>query len=516
MNAPALPDTRRPGAAVTVAVALFAALWWAVLLLTQRTPPIDNVEQWVWSHGLAWGYYKHPPLPSWIAAAAQAVLGRAPWVIDLLGAACGVVTFVIFWRLLRRMRGAAFATLALLAVLCLTYSTQRLNYFNHNTVLMPLAAAVIALSWRVTLRPSRWTWGAIGALLGLGLLAKYQMVLVVVCVTLWWLRIGGWRGAEHRWGALLGGAAALAVFVPHLVWLVQSGWVPLNYARASALGAHLPWGARPVHVFHWMADWFGNRLMPAWVLLAIASWALARMPADAPASAPGHPGAALSRPFLLLWGLGPLLLMMAMSLATGSRLPFKWSTSFALWTVPAVMACLPLAAALARVRALPWPVGAGFAALQLMLLVAMQHGAHQPTPIGPSKKAREWRQRDFAPAARVLDAQARAELGGPAQIISGAYGVAGALAQQLPGHPLVLIDGDLGKSPWLRADDLRDARVMWVEPACGVPAGAQALMPGWIVWPLPPGAVLQGRAPTDPRRWHQAMAQGGVSIRACP
>ncbi|MBP7531708.1 MAG: glycosyltransferase family 39 protein [Ottowia sp.] len=516
MNAVLLPGARRPGAWASAGVVLFAALWLVVLLLTRQSPPVDNVEQWVWSHALAWGYYKHPPLPTWIAVGAQAVLGRAPWVIDALGVACGALTFVIFWRLLRRMRGDAFATLALLAVLCLTYSTQRLNYFNHNTVLMPLAAAVIALCWRVTLQPSRWTWATIGVCMGLGLLAKYQMALVGACVALWWWRMGGWRHAEHRRGALLAGVLALAVFAPHLVWLVQSDWAPLQYARESGLGAHLPWGARPVQVFHWLADWFGNRLMPAWVLLGVAWWALARAPADAQAPLIEPPGAALSRPFLLLWGLGPLALMMAMCLLTGARLQFKWSTSFALWTVPAVMACLPLSAALARVRRLPWPIWAAFVALQLMLVVALQHGARQPTPIGPSKVSREWRRRDFAQTARVLDAQARAALGGPAQIISGAYGVAGALAQQLPEHPLVLIDGDLAKSPWLHADDLRHARVMLVEPACSVPAGAEPLMPGWIAWPLPAGAVLQGRTPTDPDRWYQGMAQGGAAMRACP
>ncbi|MBK6869016.1 MAG: glycosyltransferase family 39 protein [Burkholderiales bacterium] len=498
---------------------LFAIAWLALLALAERTPPIDNVEQWVWSHGLAWGYYKHPPLPTWIAAGVQVVLGRTPIVINVLGALCAITTFVMFWHLLRQLYGRAFALLALLAVLCLTYSTQRLHYFNHNTVLMPLTAAIALLLWRATNRPWRWTWAVIGLLIGTGLLAKYQMALVAACVGLWWLRLEGWRDAEHRVGALWCVLAALAVFSPHLWWLVVSDWAPLNSARQSSLGAALPWRARPGHVLHWLLDWFGNRLLPAWIFLALAAWVLAhRLPA------PGTQGAGniaatvtpvrTARQFLMLWGLVPPLLMAGLGLAAGVQLQFKWSTSFALWTVPAIMACLPLGSWITRTRELPRSIWIGFFILQLLLAVWLGVSAYRGMGMVSTATLPNWSQRDFKSVARVVDEQARASLDGPVQVICGPYGVSGAIAQHLPQSPQVLIDGSLDKSPWLSAESLRGARAVHVAPACELPEGAFWIMPGWIGW-TGYGIESPGFSPALDL-WREAVAHGGYSRVQCP
>ncbi|MBC7716569.1 MAG: glycosyl transferase, partial [Pseudorhodobacter sp.] len=39
-----------------------------MLLLTpvSLSPPVDNIEQLTWVRSLQWGYYKHPPLPTWL------------------------------------------------------------------------------------------------------------------------------------------------------------------------------------------------------------------------------------------------------------------------------------------------------------------------------------------------------------------------------------------------------------------------------------------------------------------
>jgi hypothetical protein len=505
---------------VALGLALFVAVWLGLLGATARVAPIDNVEQWVWSHAAAWGYYKHPPLPTWIAIGAQALLGSGPWVIDLLGGLCAGLSLLIFWALLRRLRGPGFATLALLATLCITYFTYRLNYFNHNTVLMPLAAAVIALCWRVTEHPGRWRWAAIGLGLGLGLLTKYQMVLVAVCVGLWWLRIGGWRHPEHRAGAVLGALVLLAVFWPHLRWLVASDWAPLQYARQSSLGAALPLPARPGHALTWLIDWMGLRLAPAWALLAVTAWRVARTaePAAPPDADTTQAPERLSRQFLLLWGFGPPLLMVGLGLAQGIWLQPKWSTSFALWTVPAVLACLPLGRWAARAPALPRASWVGFGLLQLVLILALSTGQvsdHRAQGQGPGHLQR-WSQRDYAGAAQRVAARAQAELGAPLEVISGPYGVAGAIAQRLPGVPLVLIDGELAKSPWLSEARLRTATVLHLEPACGLPPGTFQVLPGWIGWLARGNGPARPVPPPDPRLWGKASLHGGVSPVECP
>ena len=45
---------------------VFAAVWLGLLAFTSLSPPVDNIEQLIWVHSLEWGYYKHPPLPTWV------------------------------------------------------------------------------------------------------------------------------------------------------------------------------------------------------------------------------------------------------------------------------------------------------------------------------------------------------------------------------------------------------------------------------------------------------------------
>ena len=510
------PSLRPPPASATdhgllLGLLAFASLWLMALILPRHTPPLDNVEQWVWAQGFAWGYYKHPPLPTWLAMVVQTVAGRSPVWISIMGAACMVSALVLYARLLSVLRGRAFAHLAVLAALCITYSTLRLDFYNHNTVMMPLMAGIAWLMWRVAIAPSGWKWLGIGLLVGLGMLTKYQFALVGACVALWWLRIGGWRVRAHLLGALLAAFAATLVFLPHVAWLIASDWAPLDYASHSSLGAYLPLESRPGHVALWVLDWLGNRLLPAWLLLA-AAWLSWRKAPRRPAEDDDR----LGRDLLLVMGWLPMALMAALGLLTGMRLQFKWSTAFLLWTIPAVMVVIP---AFSRsLKPLPWraPLIVGMFVLLQIVLLALQAKASRPC--SPESSC-PWSQRPFAEAAQTVDTFSKKNLGGPVEILSGPYGVTGLLAQQLlatgGAAPAVLIDGDLDKSPWLDRQTVAASRVVQVWPGCELPAGAQWIKPGWYVT-TPQVGSAQSPDYFQSDHWTVGMANGGGTYVECP
>ena len=56
---------------LTILMVLFGLAWIGHLSSVALTAPMDNVEQWVWSQSLQWGYHKHPPLPTWLLALPQ-------------------------------------------------------------------------------------------------------------------------------------------------------------------------------------------------------------------------------------------------------------------------------------------------------------------------------------------------------------------------------------------------------------------------------------------------------------
>ncbi len=465
------------GPRLAVLLSVFAAVWLGLLWSTSNVAPSDNLEQLVWLGSLEWGYYKHPPLPTWLIGAAAKCFGVSEGLSYVVGATCTLGALALFWRLMRELRGPSYATLALLAALCVTFYTGRLYYYNHNVVMMLWVVLCASLAWRLTQRPSLGAWLAMGVVIGLGMLTKYQMVIAVVCVALWGLRLRWWANPLHRRGALLAAVAGLLVFAPHLNWLIEHDWLPLRYAEQSSIGAAIPLARRPLHALAWVGDWLFNRTLPAWILLLAASWWAMR---GAPQAEPGAQQSALAtdrqvREFLLSWGVVPLGFMATMGLLGGVHLQMQWGTAFMLWTVPAMMELARRAAVWtspAAVRA-AWGV---FVLVQATLL--LQYWMASPAGM-PGFKAHHFNHFPADRLAKSIAGNARAELGGPIDIISGTYDVAEAIALRLPERPRVLIFGETRYSPWIAPEELATARIMEVFPARELPPGAQWATAGW-------------------------------------
>ncbi|MBL8338639.1 MAG: glycosyltransferase family 39 protein, partial [Rhodoferax sp.] len=319
---------------VAVLLLGFTIAWSLAILLTSLSPPTDNIEQLNWVHRLDWGYYKHPPLPTWLLWLPTQLLGATAATSHAMGIGTNLVSLGLFWWLLKRLRGAHHATLALLAVLCITYYNNRLPVYNHNTVLMLVSTACAALTWKAMHGDRiRW-WLALGLALGLGALTKYQIGVTATSVLAFWLAQRGWRNPAQRRGLLLAVLLALLVFAPHLQWLRTHDFGPVAYALDSSLGARLAPDERVLDAGNWLADQLLNRSLASWVLLMLCARAAIRCRA-APRPAPDA-----ARQLLWCWGLVPLAFMPVVGLAAGSRLHMPWGTPFLLFAIPAVMELL--------------------------------------------------------------------------------------------------------------------------------------------------------------------------------
>lgn len=463
-------------APVLVLLLAFGATWLLLLGNAAVTPPQDNIEQTVWLRSLQWGYYKHPPLPTWLAAGAAALGGLGPWPIYVLGAVCTLASMLVAWQLLRESCGGAFARVALLAMLCITFYNGRLYYFNHNVAMMPCIAGMAWASWRLTQRPRLVTWAVLGLCAGLGMLSKYQTAVAGACVLLWWLHIRGWGHPVHRTGLWLGGAVAALVFLPHVVWLWQHDFAPLHYAENTSLGVGLSPLARLRHTLLWLADWLLNRPILAWLVLGAAWWGQRGSVQDDREGTPPE-----ARNFLLLWGVAPALMMALLGLGLGTDLQLQWLTAFSLWTVPAAMACMKVDWGTPRATRAAW-----LAFVLAQVLLAAQFWLSSPH--GPQKwRSGHWRNFPSDQLAHAVAGPMREALGGPPDIISGPYAEVGALALRLPEHPRVLINGNLAISPWIHAPELQTRRVVTLFPTATVPAGAYPALPGWA-WRVGAGA----------------------------
>lgn len=258
---------------------LFAGAWLAHLDAVALTPPADNIEQLIWVHSLELGYYKHPPLPTWLVWGAVQLFGWSRWTTYGLGTACTLASMAIFWILLREMRGPRYAFVALIAAYCVTFYNGRLYYYNHNTVLTLWVALSAWLMWRILTKPQLLWWALFGGVAALGMLSKYQYALTLVSSGLLYLYLGLWREPIHRWGLLLAAVLGSVLLAPHVWWLFHTEDGPLQYAMHSSLGVDLGLWARTKWSLQWALDWLFNRCLPAWMLvLAVRYWGLYHRP----------------------------------------------------------------------------------------------------------------------------------------------------------------------------------------------------------------------------------------------
>ena len=215
--------------AMTFAAGVVLA-WLLVALLTQTALMGDNIEQSNWAHSFEWGYYKHPPLPTWLLIAATHMLGPNWWLTNVLAALCLLATALATYALALRLTTQRNAQLAILLWGLHLTLTWRVSLYNHNTVLMLMCALMAWAVVTATQQHSMRHWLMAGGCAGLALLSKYQAAILIV-VLLAALAQGRYLAQPfHRKGVLCAALIAALIFSPHALWLVANDFLPLHYA----------------------------------------------------------------------------------------------------------------------------------------------------------------------------------------------------------------------------------------------------------------------------------------------
>lgn len=462
---------------LTVLILFFGVVWLAHLSSVALTAPMDNIEQWVWSHSLQWGYHKHPPLPTWLLSWPQKLSSATSMTSQILGALCTLTSALIFTNLIRQIWGARSAAIALLAALCITFYNGRLNYYNHNVLLMLCVSLSVYCWWMIlTTGRTRW-WVGLGFSAGLGMLSKYQYALVLApsAVMIWQLK--PWHNKQHLKGIGWALVTATLLFLPHLLWLLQQDMAdsPIRYALKTSLPDYsqnaLPSPGR-IRSGIWLLDLLLNRCLPAILFLLLVK--PLRQADISNSHATDHPDAG-SR-FLLTWGILPPLCITLLGLVMGMDLQMQWGTAFAIWIVPPLMVLLKLHRA-------NWPqkyTGVILVIFGLVQGMLMLH-SYQTSAFGccANTGSPRWRLFNSTEIAKELEHSACEAVGGRFRIIAGGTTTAGAIAIAMKDHPKVLIDDNLKISPWIQAQELQGPGVirLWA-PNTG-PETRTRLPSGW-------------------------------------
>ncbi|MCJ0763252.1 glycosyltransferase family 39 protein [Variovorax terrae] len=426
--------------------ALTVAGWVVLACCVNPAQFADSIEQYNWAHSLELGYWKHPPLPTWLMALAICLMGASPATAYLLAALCLAGCAFCTWKIAQRLLPPGSSAPAIAVVLWSLHQgfSWRAQTYNHNTVLV-LAIAAMVWATLVAVQSRRLLhWGIVGLLAGAALLSKYQAVVPILGVLFVLWRIGVLRGPQgQRRGVALALLVACAVFLPHLLWSLQHGLPSYQYFKQSA-----PVLGYSERIVRWLS-FLTNQLrfhLPMLAALGVAVlFARAR---------PAEPSTGAANSTLVtqwFWGLVgiPFLVLMAIVLLGGVKLQSFWGLQ-TMQFVPLLIAWqisrLPF-----RIRLKPLV----FAALAIHLAGAFLYMRSISSPTAQ----RSLTSADRIFPARTMAARALADWQAattcPLRYVVGPGFEAGLISVYSGAYPSVLEDGDFHKSPWIDRADLQ-------------------------------------------------------------
>jgi 4-amino-4-deoxy-L-arabinose transferase-like glycosyltransferase len=427
----------------TLAAALaasFAFLWAAGMAGIHQAPPLDSAEQLAWSFSAEWGYWKHPPLPSWIVHAIAMPFGSSlelPFYATHVGNA---VAMLLLCKLCSEWMGPARAILATGITALVGYHSWCADAYNHNAAMLPFQAATIACFWHA-MRRDRWVfWIAAGVFAGLTMLVKYTAVLTFSGLVLYVLL--DWRSLNRRTvgGMALCAMVAGAVLAPHVRWLTAHEWLPMRYAQSVTVPM--------ASAADWLAaagGFVATQVVRSVPLLLVVGW-MAWVRRGSRGGSPGTPTPASDRLFMWTVGLAPLPMVLLSALVTGAEPAPRWGYN-------AFLLAGPMAVDLLR-----WPERRVWSALRICIGMHLVLWSATVLLVPRLGEAVGWQGRSTFPG-RDLSQAARktweAETGRPLRIVVSETWLGGTLAAFHDRPLAVLAEGEWTHAPWIPPDQVR-------------------------------------------------------------
>jgi Dolichyl-phosphate-mannose-protein mannosyltransferase len=451
--------SRRPGRVLAIILGLHLVVWMLLPILVSRNLQLDLAEDLALGREWQLGYWKHPPLPWWIADLAYRIVPDVR-IVYLLGPLSAVIAMYLVWRLAREVVDPVTALVAVLALEGIHFFNFSVPKFAHDHTLLFLWPLTAWFFYRALRGGGARDWILAGVCLALCFWSKYTAFAFAATLGVFLIADPQARRAWRTPGPYLMAAAFLLVLAPHLWWLVEAGFPPLRYVEARAVTA-----TRWYHYVTFPLQWAIGQalyLLPAIGLILVVG---GRGGSREPLPRDG----AFARRYVTAIAIGPFLVTTLAALLLG-RLPIAmWG--FALWSFA------PLALVMWRapqgerygvfaraftVVSLAMPLIYGAVELFEPFVRDRPKATQFPGRVMAQAITRAWREKTGAPLVYVSQFESRSPGAGEF--------AANNLAVYSPDRPHVIVHGRLSMSPWVDPADLtrRGVALVW-EQAAGAP-----------------------------------------------
>jgi len=182
-------------------------------------------------HHLAFGYIDQPPFVAVVARVSALLFGNTlPGFRFLPALALAYLVLLTAW-LTRELGGGRLAQTVSAVTVALAPLYVAFGSFLSMNAFEPLFwVGCACILVRILHRGNDRLWLAFGALAGVGLQNKNTMLVFGFGLVLGLIISGSWKHIRSKW-FWFGGALALLIFLPNLMWQFQHGWPQIEVVR---------------------------------------------------------------------------------------------------------------------------------------------------------------------------------------------------------------------------------------------------------------------------------------------
>lgn len=433
-------------------IAVYCAAWIACLL-TLPGFYLDTYDMFAFGQGWQLGYWKHPPLPAWLAEIGFVATGGWPQSQSVLAVGAAGLTLVYLFRLSRDIKGAQLALLAVAISMVNYYFTRPIETLNHNIVQLPLWVMTVFYFRRAFLANSRIAWVLLGVAAALLMYAKYSGGILLVLLAAFAAVEPNYRRRLTSPGPYVTAVTGLLILSPHLYWLVANDFLPFRYPFES-MPRFTNLVDRAISPVMFVLAQVAFHLPMLLVLaLGLVGWRKGREKMTLA-------GADTSRSdfwLIMLSGVAPIVLVGLSSVWSGSSIRPEVGGSLVALSGLVLVLLLPTPLKVRR----PLLAGIVWAVLMIGAPIGWVVSLHLGANAG--RVAPELIPDRMLSAA--MEANWKSRMSTPLQIVAGRSIDAGPVSLYAKPRPLVLIDFDLQHSSWITPGQLdRDgALAVWRE-----------------------------------------------------
>lgn len=431
----------------------FLAIWVSLSAFINTSQFGDNFEQFNWAHSWEWGYWKHPPLTTWLLFGFQSLFGFNYLNTYFLAFVCLSTTLFFYNKIGKILIGHHFAEIATLLLSSSFMFTWRAQMFNHNTVLvMMLTILCWYYFYNIYKKNSNElkiiNWLLFGAFLALCFLAKYQSIIFFVG-----LGITSYLAAKNSnnkisiFGIFLTILIAMMMIYPHLFWIFKNKFMIMHYTADRFNIDDYSFLDQFKNLISFLVQQIRFFIIPL-LILSILSFDTGRKKFTKLFKLTSISGNSW------VWGLilFPFLFLIFLNLFCGLKLANHWGMSVFLFTP--IFACFFCIAKKFK-RNFFLLIYTGLQILSLSIFIFYKNGAslsqHKrndeayPSKIISNLVIASWKDRSDC---KINFISGPAFESGVVSVYSGEY-------------PQVLEDGDFTKSPWINKNDIeRDGMIV--------------------------------------------------------